>query len=58
MSYNYFNSNRDNNLGEQGAEKLVEGLSKLINISNLTLKLRLFHNYFNFFLVFLFFIHI
>ncbi len=29
-----------NNCGEQGAAKLVEGLSKLINISNLTLDLR------------------
>jgi hypothetical protein len=40
MNCHYFNSNRGNNFGEQGFEKLGEGLSKLINISNLSLDLR------------------
>jgi hypothetical protein len=39
MFYLYFTSKRKNNLGEKGAAKLGEGLSKLINISNLTLDL-------------------
>ncbi len=39
MLSNYFFSNSINKFGEQGAAKLGEGLSKLINISNLTLDL-------------------
>ncbi len=32
MFCHYFTSKSSNNLGDQGAEKLGEGLSKLINI--------------------------
>ena len=39
MFCHYFISNSGTNCGEQGALKLGEGLSKLINISNLTLDL-------------------
>jgi hypothetical protein len=39
MFCHYFTLNRDNELGEQGEAKLVESLSKLINISSLTLDL-------------------
>ncbi len=36
----YLISNSGNNYGEQGTGKLAESLSKLINITNLTLDLR------------------
>jgi hypothetical protein len=39
MICHYYILKRDNKLGEQGAAKLGEGLSKLINISILTLDL-------------------
>ncbi len=39
MNCHYYISKRANSLGEQGAANLGEGLSKLINISNLSLNL-------------------
>jgi hypothetical protein len=39
MNCLYFISKSGNNCGDQGAAKLGEGLSKLINISNLSLDL-------------------
>ncbi len=40
MFCHYFTSESENKCGEEGVSKLGEGLSKLINISNLTLNLR------------------
>ncbi len=39
MYGHFFISKSHNNCGDQGAEKLGKGLSKLINISKLTLNL-------------------
>ncbi len=43
MFVHYYISKSANNFGEQGAAKLGEGLSKLINISNLTLEISYFN---------------
>jgi hypothetical protein len=43
MFYHYIISKSKNKCGEKEAAKIGEGLSKLSNISNLTLDLRLFN---------------